>query len=90
MNGSDRDVTNAHPELVITSTHVTGDFPTDIAAGPDQTPVQLKVKFPVTLKANKQRSFQSEWYRLCCILLCMSSFYYRTWDVLGNLYKMWL
>ena len=39
MNGSDRDVVDAQPELVTTTTRVTDDFPTDIAAGPDQTPV---------------------------------------------------
>lgn len=50
-------------ELMTTSTSATDDVPTDIAAGPDQTPVQPKIKFPATLKGNKYRSFSSEWYK---------------------------
>ena len=47
-----------------TITHAKDNFPTDIPAGPDQTPVQPKIKFPVTQKGNKCQSFHSEWYRL--------------------------
>ena len=45
-----------------TSTSI-ADFPTDIAAGPDQPPVQPKITFPTTLKGNKYRSFNLEWYK---------------------------
>ena len=61
------DVGDAQPELccepITTSTSAADDVPTDIAAGPDQTPVQPKIKFPATLKGNKHRSFRSEWYK---------------------------
>ena len=63
----DGDAANAHPELMpttqATSTRTAGDVPTDIAAGPDQTPMQPNIKFPATLKGNKHRSFRSEWYK---------------------------
>ena len=52
----------AHPEPMTTSTSA-DDIPTDIAAGPDQTPVQPKINFPTTLKGNKHRSFNSDWYK---------------------------
>ena len=69
----DGDAANAHPELIMpttqaTSTHTAGDVLTDIAAGPDQTPVQPNIKFPATLKGNKHRSFRSEWYKQYCWL----------------------
>ena len=50
-----------------TSTSI-ADFPIDIAAGPDQPPVQPKIKFPTTLKGNKYRSFNLEWYKQYCWL----------------------
>ena len=64
----DGDAANAHPKLIMpttqaTSTRTAGDVPTDIAAGPDQTPVQPNIKFPATLIGNKHRSFRSEWYK---------------------------
>lgn len=46
----DEDVNNAHPEFMTSSTSAADDPPTDIAAGPDQTPVQPKIKFQATLK----------------------------------------
>lgn len=48
---------------ITTNTSTANDVPTDIAARPDQTPVQLKLKFPATLKGNKHRSFHSQWYK---------------------------
>ena len=61
----DIDVINACPELMTTtSTREKDNVPTDIAVGPDQIPVQPKIKFPVTVKGNKHRSFRSEWYTL--------------------------
>lgn len=44
-------------------TSATDDVPTDIASGPDEAPVQPRIKFPTTLKGNKHRSFCSEWYK---------------------------
>ena len=49
----------ALPELMTTTCTTTsagsaaGNVPTDIAAGPDQSPVQPKMRFPATLKGNK-------------------------------------
>ena len=51
------DAGNAHSELMSTSTNAVGDVPIDIAAGPDRTPVQLKIKFPATLKGIKAVAF---------------------------------
>ena len=65
MNGSDCDVIDAQPELVITTTRVTR-FSNRYCCRTRSNPVQLKMKFPVSLKGNKQCSFQSEWYRLYC------------------------
>ena len=42
------DIGDSHPEPI--TSHVADDVPTDIAVGPDQTPVQPKMKFPTTLK----------------------------------------
>ena len=38
-------------------------FPSDIAQGPLQSPVQPRMKFPSTAVGNKKRSFNSDWYR---------------------------
>lgn len=38
--------------------------PSDIAAGPDQSPVQPKMKFPSKWMGDKYRHFHSEWYQL--------------------------
>ena len=63
----DGDAANAHPELIpatqATNTSTAGDVPTDIVAGPDQTPVQPNIKFPAILKVIKHSSFCSEWYK---------------------------
>ena len=56
----------AHPELMTTTcttTSAADNVPMDIAAGPDQSPVQPKMRFPATLKGNKQCSFCVEWYK---------------------------
>ena len=56
---------DTHPESTTGTTGhaTTDDVLTDIAAGPDQPPVQPKIKFPTTLNGNKHRSFNSEWYK---------------------------
>ena len=41
------------------ASHVADNVPTDIAAGPDQAPVQPKIKFQTTLIGNKHCSFNS-------------------------------
>ena len=65
----DIDVIDACPELMTTtSTREKDNVSTDIAVGPDQIPVQPKIKFPATVKGNKHHSFHSECYRLYCWL----------------------
>lgn len=59
----DEGISDTHSEPMTSTSHVADDIQTDIAAGPDQTPVQPKIKFPTTLKGNKHRSFNSEWYK---------------------------
>ena len=59
MQREDADDSHSEPS----TSHVGDDVPTDIADGPDQPPVQPKIKFPTTLKGNKHRSFNSEWYK---------------------------
>lgn len=51
------------PELTTTTISEADDVPTDIAVGPDQIPVQPKIKFPATLKGNKHCSSCPEWYK---------------------------
>ena len=41
----------------------TAKFPTDIAQGPLQSPVQPCMNFPATTLGSKRRSFNSEWYK---------------------------
>ena len=48
--------------------HVADDIPADIAIGPEQAPVQPRIKFTTTLKGNKHHSFNSEWYKQYCWL----------------------
>ena len=56
------DTTN--PKPMTTGASAAGDqVPTDIAAGPSQNPVQPKIKFSITLKGRKHRSFNSDWYK---------------------------
>ena len=73
-----------------------GDVPTDIGAGPDQTPVQPNIKFSATLKGISTVDFALTGTPSCWLeysreemqhTLSMLSFYHRTWEVLGNLHK---
>ena len=65
----DEDAGNTQPEPTTSTSHTTtSDILTDIAAGPDQPLVQPKIKFPTTLKGNRYRSFNSEWYKQYCWL----------------------
>ena len=57
----EKDVGDARLEA--SHSNETDDAPTDIAAGPDEAPVQPKIKFPATLKGNKHRSFRADWYK---------------------------
>ena len=63
-----------------TITHAKDNFPTDIPAGPDQTPVQPKIKFTVTQKGINVKVFTQSGIdcllniQRSCILLCMLSF----------------
>lgn len=54
--GEDANDTQLEP----TPTSAPNDIPTDIA---DEPPVQPKIKFPTTLKGNRHRSFNCEWYK---------------------------
>ena len=45
--------------LEASHSNATDDAPTDIAAGLDEAPAQPKIKFPATLKGNKDRSLQA-------------------------------
>ena len=81
------DAGNAHSELMSTSTNAVGDVPIDIAAGPDRTPVQLKIKFPATLKGIKAVVFALTGTAVVGLniqekemqhMLSISSFHHRT------------
>lgn len=56
----DEDTGDTHPEPTTSTSHTACDIPIDIAAGPDEAPVQPNMKFPTTLQGNRHRSFNSE------------------------------
>ena len=63
-NGQSSSPSTSHPfthSAAATATHT--DFPSDIAQGPLQSPVQPRMKFPSTTVGNKKRSFNSDWYK---------------------------
>ena len=63
VQDKDADDAPLSPLKTIAHTSATDNVPTDIAAGPDQAPVQPKMKFPATLKGNKHRSFRADRYK---------------------------